>query len=107
MDADMSQVMNNNGPIHHDFVPHIARISKLMKTKVTLICHFQDFSWMANIPDGSLSASPANYCWWALADHEECELPGRAGPLVHHAVPVPDQTADKEHVNDKDQGWHV
>ena len=36
MDADMSQVMNNNGPIHHDFVPHIARISKLMKTKVTI-----------------------------------------------------------------------
>lgn len=34
MDADMSQVMNNNGPIHHDFVPHIARISKLMKTKM-------------------------------------------------------------------------
>lgn len=34
VDADMSQVMNNNGPIHHDFVPHIARISKLMKTKM-------------------------------------------------------------------------
>ena len=39
VDADMSQVMNNNGPIHHDFVPHIARISKLMKTKVTH-CHY-------------------------------------------------------------------
>ena len=64
------------------------------------------YDW-PNIPDGSLSSSPANYCWWALADHEECELPGRAGPLVHHAVPVPDQTADKEHVNDKDQGWYV
>ena len=37
VDADMSQVMNNNGPIHHDFVPHIARISKLMKTKVTIL----------------------------------------------------------------------
>ena len=40
VDADMSQVMNNNGPIHHDFVPHIARISKLMKTKVSHFCHF-------------------------------------------------------------------
>ena len=40
VDADMSQVMNNNGPIHHDFVPHIARISKLMKTKVTHFCHY-------------------------------------------------------------------
>ena len=35
VDADMSQGMNNNGPISHDFVPHIARISKLLKTKVT------------------------------------------------------------------------
>ena len=25
--------MNNNGPLHQDFVPHVARISKLMKTK--------------------------------------------------------------------------
>ena len=25
---------NNNGPLHQDFVPHVARISKLMKTKV-------------------------------------------------------------------------
>ena len=27
---------NNNGPLHQDFVPHVARISKLMKTKVRL-----------------------------------------------------------------------
>ena len=38
VDADMSQGMNNNGPISHDFVPHIARISKLLKTKVRY-CH--------------------------------------------------------------------
>ena len=32
----MSQVSNNNGPLHQDFVPHVARISKLMKTKVKI-----------------------------------------------------------------------
>ena len=31
MESDISQVLNNNGPMHHDFVPHIARISNLMK----------------------------------------------------------------------------
>ena len=34
MEGDISQVLNNNGPMHQDFVPHIARISNLMKMKV-------------------------------------------------------------------------
>ena len=33
-EADLSQLTNNNGPLHQDFVPHVARISRLMKTKV-------------------------------------------------------------------------
>jgi len=34
MEGDISQVLNNNGPMHQDFVPHIARISNLMKMKL-------------------------------------------------------------------------
>ena len=40
MESDISQVLNNNGPMHHDFVPHIARISNLMKMKVCIILFF-------------------------------------------------------------------
>ena len=36
VESDITQVINNNGPVHTDFVPHIARISRLMQTKVSL-----------------------------------------------------------------------
>ena len=55
------------------------------------------------IIDGSLCSSPAHHCGGAPADHEECQLTGGVGPLVHHTVSVPDQAADQEHVNQQCQ----
>ena len=34
VDTDMGQVTSNGGPVHQDFVPHIVRICKLLRTKL-------------------------------------------------------------------------
>ena len=99
-EADLSQVSNNNGPLHQDFVPHVARISKLMKTKVEpgeiLQSDWSDSHSPLDVSAGQVSPTAAHRCWGATADHASHQLPGGPGPLVQHPLPLPHQAADPQ-----------